>query len=186
MCDMDFRTPNESVCWFAMSATFAREMKAKDFLEGQGIECYVPMKSVVTKKSAGHEEHILVPAIHNLIFVHTTKAILREAKLKLPYLQYKVHPENGRNVPIIVPDAQMNQFMAICEGCQKQLVFLQPGQVNIAAGTPVRVVGGSLDGLEGTFVKIEGLRNRRFVLEIPNVASVATAEISDGHLEVIK
>jgi hypothetical protein len=63
---------------------------------------------------------------------------------------------------------------------------LTPEQVDLAKGTRVRVVGGCLDGLEGIFVKIEGLRNRRFVLSIPNVTSVATAEVSDGVLEVIK
>lgn len=176
----------EQEVWFAMSATYARELKAKAFLESQHVECFVPMRTVENKKKSEDCQVKLEPAVHNLIFVHTTKTKIRQLKSDVTYLQYMVHTENGRNVPIIVPDDQMQQFITLCESQCRELIYLTPEQVDLAKGTCVRVVGGCLDGLEGIFVKIEGLRNRRFVLSIPNVTSVATAEVSDGVLEVVK
>ena len=30
--------------WFAMSATFGRALKAKEFLESRSVQCFIPMK----------------------------------------------------------------------------------------------------------------------------------------------
>ena len=35
--------------WFAMSATFGRELKAKTFLEEQSVTCFVPMRYEIVK-----------------------------------------------------------------------------------------------------------------------------------------
>ena len=32
------------IVWFAMSATFGRELKAKAYLEEKDVECFVPMQ----------------------------------------------------------------------------------------------------------------------------------------------
>ena len=35
---------SEELNWFAMRATFGRELKAKKLLEGMQIECFIPMR----------------------------------------------------------------------------------------------------------------------------------------------
>ena len=37
-------TGNEGLLWYAMSATFGREMKAKEFLEKNNVHCFVPLR----------------------------------------------------------------------------------------------------------------------------------------------
>ena len=39
----------EEAEWFAMSATFGRELKAKTFLEEQSVTCFVPMRYEIVK-----------------------------------------------------------------------------------------------------------------------------------------
>lgn len=174
------------VSWFAMSAPYRRELKAMDYLQSKGIECFVPMINAIVEKRNGIKQRRQVPAIHNLIFVHSSKAVIQELKRGVDFLQYRTTPKNGKNIPIIVPDKQMQQFMAVTQAANDELTYLRPEEVNISQGTKVRLHGGAFDGTEGIFVKVRGKRNRRVVLLIEGVAAVAMAEISTDFIEVIK
>ena len=66
--------------WFAMSATFGRELKAKAFLEKNNVECFVPMRYEIAKVRDGKKTKQLVPAVKNLIFVHTTRQRIQSLK----------------------------------------------------------------------------------------------------------
>lgn len=174
------------VSWFAMSAPYRRELKAMDYLQSKGIECFVPMINAIVEKRNGIKQRRQVPAIHNLIFVHSSKAVIQELKRGVDFLQYRTTPKNGKNTPIIVPDKQMQQFMAVTQAANDELTYLRPEEVNISQGTKVRLHGGAFDGTEGIFVKVRGKSNRRVVLLIEGVAAVAMAEISTDFIEVIK
>ena len=177
---------NSDTYWFAMSATFGRELKAKAYLEGHNVECFIPMKwSIVTDRRCNKSRQ-LIPAIHNLLFVHTTRERIQELKRGLDYLQYHTHSIEGRKVPIIVPDAQMQQFIAVCNTYDDRLVYLSPGEINRSEGTRVRIVGSAFDGVEGTFVKAKGKRKKRVVVEVRGIAAVMLAEFSDGYLQVLE
>ena len=169
-----------------MSAPYRRELKAKEYLQGKGIECFVPMVNALVEKRSGAKIRKHIPAIHNLIFVHTSKNVIQEIKRGVDYLQYRTMPREGKNIPIIIPDRQMQQFIAVTQTTNEELIYMRPEEVNIAKGTRVRVHGGAFDGTEGVFVKIQGKRNPRVVLLIQGVAAVALAEISTEFIEIIK
>ena len=169
--------------WYAMSAPYRNEMKAKDLLEREGIESFVPMCYRIVESRMGVKSRKLTPAIHNLIFAHATRDRIREVKEGVSYLQYRVRPEKGRNVPIVVPDEQMAHFMAACKAENENLRYLLPEEVNLERGCRIRIIGGVFDGIEGTFVKVKGIRNKRVVVSIDGLASVALSEISDGMIE---
>lgn len=171
--------------WFAMSAPYCNEMRAKALLESKGIECFVPMCYKIVESRMGVKSRKLMPAIHNLIFARTTKERIQEVKSGVRYLQYRVRPEKGKNIPIVVPDEQMSQFMAVCNSSNDSLRYLLPSEVDLARGTKVRVVGGFFDGVEGHFVKVKGVRTKRVVITLEGLTSVALAEITDGLIEVV-
>ena len=75
--------------------------------------------------------------------------------------------------------------MRVCKTLSDQLIYLTPEEVNLTEGQRVKVIGGEFDGIEGTFVKIKGRRQRRIIVIIPDIAAVATTEISDGLIEVL-
>ena len=172
--------------WYAMSATFGRSLKAKEYLDSKGITCFVPMKYVLVPDKKGGKIRKLVPAINNLLFVHTTKEIIQEHKVRLGYLHYLTTPVNGRNIPILVPEAQMKQFIAVCETHNERLVYLSPEEVHLDKGTPVKIVGGEFDGVEGTFVKVSGKRKKQVVVCVQGIAAVMIVEFAEGYLQVLE
>ena len=150
-----------------------------------GIEAYVPMTKAIVERR-GTKKRETVPAIHNLIFVHATKDIIKGAKQGIEYLQYRTFPRNGKNTPIIVPERDMAQFIAVTNARMEEITYLQPDEINIEKGTKVRIHGGSFNGTEGIFVKIKGKRNKRVVVLIEGLAAVAiNAELSPEIIEIL-
>lgn len=185
--DMDL-TQKVSNCdkqWFALSAPYCREMSAKSLLENNNIETFIPMKYELVRRPFGKVEKKLVPAIHNLLFARSTKDILQQVKSGVSYIQYLVRQENGKNMPITVPDAAMEQFISVSRSMNKDLLYLSPDEICLEKGTKVRIRGGKFDGICGIFLKLKGLRNKRLVIQLDDIAAIATADISDGIIEVL-
>jgi len=173
----------EELVWFAMSATFGRSMKAKAFLESKQVKCFIPMRYEMTKDKTQGKVKRLIPAINNLIFVYTTKQRIQALKSVIEYLQYLTHPIDGRNVPIIVPVEQMQQFIAVCDTLDERLTYLSPDEINLEKGTPVKIIGSAFDGVVGTFVKVHNSRKKRVVVLVQGVTAVMLAEFTDGYLQ---
>lgn len=171
--------------WYALSAPYRKELEAQRLLEKNEVRNYLPMHYRIFTMKSGKKVRKLVPVISNLLFAYTSKTHLQEIKQGVPFLQYRTRPEGGRNVPIIVPDNQMQQFMAVCETHNERLIYLQPDEINLAKGTRVRVIGGPFDGVEGLFVKVKGARSKRVVVLINGITAVATAEIEPEYIEVV-
>lgn len=167
-----------------MRATFCRELNAKQLLEDQKVETFVPMHYEIRNKNR-QKSKVPVPVVHNLIFVHTTKNRIQKIKADIPYLQYITRIEEGRNTPIIVPDRQMELFIAVCGTYDKQLVYLPPQDIDLTRGTRVRIHGGVFDGQEGLFMKVKGMRNKRLVIAIQGVIAVATVVVHPEFVEVL-
>lgn len=176
--------PPDEPRWFAMSAPYRRELKAQAALDEKGIENYVPMRYEIVVKGA-MKKKMLVPVIHNLIFVYCKKETIQNAKQSIPYLQYRTNREGDKNVPIIVPDKQMKDFKKVCDSYDEQIRFFLPGELNVTKVTRVRITEGKFAGVEGTFVRLAGKRGRSVVVEIPFITNVATAIIAPEDVEVI-
>ena len=58
--------------WFAMRATYHREMAVRTLLEQAGIECYLPTVQKL-KMNHGHKVRVEAPLVSSLIFVHCDK-----------------------------------------------------------------------------------------------------------------
>lgn len=176
---------SEPAVWFAMSATFGRELKARDYLESRSVECFVPMRHAMVADRRSGRTRRLVPAVSNLLFARTTRRRLQEVKTGAPYLQYHTIPVEGRNVPIVVPDGEMERFMAVCRTLREELVYLSPDEVDLRKDTPVRIEGGAFDGVEGSFLKVRKRRGRKVVVIVRGVAAVMITEVSDGYIKVL-
>lgn len=167
--------------WFAMRATYGRNMMAQRQLESWGLESFVPTHQCSTKR--GHKVKIsTVPIVRDLIFVHSTKDMVQEAKSKIDYLHYITRPMEGRNIPIEVPAEQMEQFMLFCESGGE--VVSEAGDAEYRVGERVRVARGALKGVEGRLIKIQGRRARCFTVRIEGVCT-AVMELKREELEKI-
>ena len=171
--------------WFAMRATYKREFVARDYLASKGIEVFIPLKREI-KVVRGIKRKVTVPAINSLIFVYARKEELQQAKFGVEYLQYITRKQDGQNIPIIVPDRQMEQFRQVVEDDTIDKVFFAPGEVNLAEGTKVKVHGGALDGYEGILMRQKGKRNKQFFLDVEGVLTVNPQLTNYDLLEVVK
>jgi Transcription termination factor nusG. len=172
----------EEAVWYAMRATYRRELYVKQLLDKKSIGNFIPMRyEIRTVRNRKIRE--LVPAVRNLLFVHATSSEIKEAKEKIPYLQYIT--DSREKQKIIVPNDQMRSFIAVSGTYNDQLLYFQPGEVNLTKGTKVRITGGELEGQEGIFVKVKGARDRRVVIAIQGVIAVAMATIHPDLIEVI-
>lgn len=174
----------EPMSWYAMSVPYNRVLKVKSMLDAEGIEAFVPMRYEV-RTVRGKKVRLYVPAVSNLLFVHTTDSRLRLFKQTTTFLQYLVRRVDGVSRKIIVPDAQMEQFMRVSRTDDERLTYLKPEEINLSKGTRVRILGGAFDGVEGIFVKVKGKRNRRVVVLIDYVSAIAVSEISPDLIEVL-
>ena len=64
----------DEVCWFPMRVTYNRELTVKKELDALGIENFVPMHYELREKD-GARKRVLVPAVHNLIFVRSVSSV---------------------------------------------------------------------------------------------------------------
>lgn len=171
--------------WFAMSATFGREMKVKEFLEKNKVRCFVPLRYQLVNVRGKGKVRKLVPAISNLIFVNTSKDNIKILKAKLTYLQYHTRPDGGKNIPITVPSAQMEQFIAACNTFNEKMTFINPDNINISEGTRIRIVGGAFDGIEGKFIRVEKGKQKNVVINVDRIAAIVLAKVNDGFIQVL-
>lgn len=171
-----------SAQWYAMRATYRRELDAMSRLKSASLGCFIPMQYHFRLRH-GRRVKELVPVVRNLLFVHARPAELRRVKEEIPYLQYITDTRSHEK--IIVPDAQMRHFIAAAGTYNDQLLYFRPEEVNLAKGTRVRVTGGDFAGREGVFVKVKGARDRRVVIAIEGVIAVALATIHPDLIEPI-
>ena len=159
--------------WFAIRVTYNREMKVKRELDSLHIENFLPMKyRIIVRGEKKIKE--LVPAIHNLIFVYITPEDLKsyKATTALP-IRYIMNRETRE--PIVIPEQQMQNFIAVAGNPTEQIVYLDPDVSNFKKGDKVKIIGGVFEGAEGYFMRIKG--DRRVVVCINGIAAVATAFI---------
>ena len=103
-------TEKESEIWYAMRATYRREPDAMRLLEKENLGCFVPMQYKISLKK-GRKVRVLVPVVHNLIFVHARPSDVKRVKSQVSYLQYITDTRSGRK--IIIPDSEMQRFIAV-------------------------------------------------------------------------
>ena len=158
----------ETEIWFAMRATYRRETDAMRLLAKENLGCFVPMQYKISIKK-GKKVRVLVPIIHNLIFIHACPSEVKRVKSMVAYLQY-------------ITDTRS----AVAGTYNDHLLYFQPDELNLSKGTKVRITGGDFEGQEGVFLKVKGARDRRVVIAIQGVIAVAMATIHPDLIEVIK
>ena len=160
----------ETEVWFAMRATYRRELEAMHLLEKANLGCFIPMQYKIS--------------IRNLVFVHARPSEVQRFKSQITYLQYITDTRSGQK--IIIPDHDMQRFIAVAGTYNDHLLYFQPEELNLSKGTKVRITGGDFEGQEGVFLKVKGARDRRVVIAIQGIIAVAMATIHPDLIEVIR
>ena len=111
----------ETEIWFAMRATYRRETDAMQLLAKENLGCFVPMQYKISIKK-GKKVRVLVPIIHNLIFIHACPSEVKRVKSMVAYLQYITDTRSGKK--IIIPDNEMQRFIAVAGTYNDHLFYI--------------------------------------------------------------
>lgn len=171
--------------WFAMRCTYSREIRAKHLLETDGIECFVPMKKERIFRHDGESEFQLVPAVHNLIFIHTTREKMdawkriHEDGTPLRYIM-----DSATHRPIVVREKEMNDFIRVTTDAYDSITFLDHPESVPRKGQLVEIATGPFKGVRGHIIRIR--RDRRIVVAVSGLMAAALAHMPLSHFKIVQ
>lgn len=175
---------NTEMQWFAMRDLSRRHAKYPAYrrLADMNFEVFTPMVNKVAVEK-GRRIHKEVPFLMDLLFVHARRSDLDSAVGKIGTLQYRfVH--GGYCLPMVVPDADMERFMHAVQSSQNPRYYALNEITPAMCGSKVRIVGGPLNGYEGSLLSVRGSKYKRLLVEIPGIVTVGV-EVSPDIIEMI-
>jgi ribosomal protein S4E len=176
------------ILWYVLYAANGKAVKLKPYLEAASIEYFFPMYYKDRKINGTTEyERITLPLVGNLIFAKSSKNILdpvlKEAKLKLAISSDLYYRDYGDKRAITIPENRMQNFITVAKNIEEQVIYLSNEEINLAKGVKAKITGGAFAGAEGVIIRIKG--NKRLVVTIPNLFSVATNYIPTQFVQII-
>ena len=182
--DVTGREAYDQIRWFVMRA-YKCEGKAEERLSDEdGMDYFIP-KHYAVRVYHGVKSRRLVPVIPSLVFVRASRRQLIRFKKDNNFLQYVLRKTSAGGEYLIVPDDQMSNFIKVASRLEENLTYFKPEEIDIKKGTKVRIHGGPFDGVEGIFMRTEGVRDRRLVIMLEGVMAVS-AKVHPDLVEVLK
>lgn len=174
------RYGKKDVLWYVLFAPYGKLKHAKPFLEAAQIDYFYPEQYMPQTDKHGRQiKSALQPLLGNYMFVKSSKEalepVIQEIKERLHLTSDLFYRYLGDKQIIVVPEEQMTNFIAVAGNQKEQIMYLSNEEVHLEKGTKVKITGGVFEGVEGIFLKIKG--NKRVIVSIPNLFSVATAYV---------
>lgn len=170
--------------WFVMRDLKRANTKqpAFRFFQERGMEVFTPTKWKLMVKG-GKQVTKEVPCIPDLLFVHDTRENVDPIVEDIATIQYR-WVRNKYREPMVVADAEMERFIHAVSVSPSPRYYLPEEITPAMVNRRIRIVGGPMDGYEGTLVTVRGSRVKRLLVEIPNVLAVAV-EVSPELIQLI-
>ena len=175
----------DDVCqWFVMRDLTRPNAKlpAYKLLDGLNIRTFTPM---VWKLMLNHgkRERRQMPFIHDLLFVYASRSVLDSVVETTPMLQYR-YLRGGYKMPMTVRAADMQRFIHAV-GLSSSPQYYRPDEVTPAMrNRRIRIIGGNLDGYEGSLITTRGSKVKRLLVEIPMLLA-ATVEVETEFIQLL-
>lgn len=152
-------------------------------LSENGFEVYTPTVTRITLRQDRRIRETL-PVIHDLLFVRSTRSRLDPAVAQIPTLQYRYGRGLGYCVPMTVRDTEMERFIRAVNLCENPVYYLPSELTSDMIGRRVRIIGGPMDGYEGSLLKMRGSRKRRLLVTLDSLLTLAV-EISPDFITLL-
>lgn len=170
--------------WFPLRVTYHRELRMKQEFDRLGITSYIPMK-IDLQGDKDLQKAVMVPAIHNLIFAHTTQETLTSLKMEnkvFEPLRYMMqHQPDGKTNILTVPDYQMENFLKVASVQDSSIRYLDCSEYVSKIGKKVKITAGQFKDVVGVIKRIK--KNKYFVVQIEGVAAIAITYIPRQFIE---
>ena len=174
--------------WYPMRVTYGREVKVKEALDTLGIENFLPMHYELVDPGDGNKKRMLVPAIHNLIFIHDSRediTLLKTTRREFQPLRYitKHFAESVADNILTVPETQMRNFMRVASVQDDSVIFLDNSDFLSKVGRRVLITEGYFAGVEGVVKRIK--KNKHVVVQLEGLAAVAVTYVPASCLRTL-
>ncbi len=161
ICDLENNTPKP---WYVIRTFNCQEMKISDFLTEKKKTHFVPMTYAEIKKRENNKpKRVLVPAVHNLIFLRKDESqksilkLLEECNIPLNVLRKETTSRCYE-----IPDCQMTEFRTLCDPNFENTQFITHEEAEAKPGKEVRIIHGQFAGMTG---KLHRVRNDYFFIK---------------------
>ena len=177
---------SETKQWYVLRVSYGRAEKANELLKAKGIETHLPLHTIY-KEVNGKRNKQRVPMLPNFLFAKTTLSVLQSFLMSSPdlnfitfYYDHFNKKPDGKNPPLIVPKESMDNFIKLTSIDDEHILLIDEVNGTYKQGDYVRIIDGQFKGIEGRVTKITG--QKRVIVELPGLCSVATAYIPKGFL----
>ena len=165
--------------WFAMRATYGRNVAAQRLLSDAGIsETFIPMKRQGCRirregSTSNTRPPVMSPAVKDLIFVRARRAEIQTVKQHIPFLHYIMVKKGTASdtEPLTVPERQMRPFIECNTPDGDDLEWLSPA--DLKPGLHFSILDGPFRGLEATLQRLPGRRARSVIVSIEGLIAAA-------------
>ena len=142
--------------WYAIRTFNCQELKVSDFLTEHGKEHFIPMTYAERQTRQGKVKRMLVPVIHNMLFVRKDEGERSMSKLfnECP-VPLNVLRKEGTTEYYKIPDAQMVEFRALCDPNFSGTLFMSGEDAEAKPGKEVRIVHGPFIGMTGKLCRVK-------------------------------
>ncbi len=175
--------------WYALRTTYGREKKAYDYMTNKGVSAFLPTIEVV-KMIKGKRRLVSESRIPNMFFAYGTKEEIESFvydNVNLPYLRFyyrRIRVGNGiDNVPMIVPEYQMDNLKIICASGAENIIITSEEVQKFKIGYRVEVVDGKFKGLVGRVARWQGQQRVGIVIE--GLGTMVTAYVPKAFLRLL-
>lgn len=169
--------------WFVLKPG-RRDRKAAEVLRRCGIETYLPMRQVLEERG-GQKRLVERPLIGNMLFARGEHRDVDAVVKREDYLHFAFRKEGGGYAIMEVPDDEMERFRRANEALEEDVKYYPPGALDLRAGTRVRLIGGTLDGLEATLLEDKAEGCPALVIEF-SILGTLSAHIIPDFVQILK
>lgn len=170
--------------WFVMRDLKRPNAKqpASELLREERFEVFVPTRRCfVTRNGVRKVEE--TPVLRDLLFVHSDRRSLDPVVQKVPTLQYRFL-RNCNRAPMTVPENEMDTFIRAIRLSNSTKYYLPEEITPEMYGRQIRIVGGPLDGYEGSLITTRGSKVKRLLVNLPDLIA-AGVEVSPEYIQLI-
>ena len=177
-------THDSELHWYALKVFFNKVFDVEKILGDEGWESYIPCTTVMVERNGVRKQERRT-VISSLMFARATKnyAASLQANLRGRVMLYTYTDGEGRKIPSIISDREMNMFRLVASSGEEGLEYFGDDGTSYSIGERVRVIEGPFKGAEGVVRRIKG--TRRLVVAITGVCAVATSFIPKCFLQKI-
>lgn len=179
--------------WFVLRATYGRTEKACEELDKGSVRTYVPTRYVL-REIDGKKKRMEVPLLPNIIFARMTRqqanSFLKSPAPTADYLKFyldktkETEAQTGLNPPIVIPDAEMENFINATSVPTEHSMMLPKERVHYKSGDMVKIICGDFKGVTGKVARAAG--QQRVAINMDCLGVFVTAYIPNDFMEKIE